>query len=114
MNQRDGTIWQGILHILADGKRHRYAAMADVLGCQVNSIERQVHDLRHGKKPGGAVAIESAPVPGTSFHEAWIERHSAVDPMIDKCKRIRDGYPSDHPQRRQIDMQIAEMEHASK
>ena len=107
MSARDGTIWQGILRILSDGKRHRYAAMADALGCQVNSIERQVHDLRHGKKPGGAVAIESAPVPWTSYHECWIERATvAADPFVAQCKQIMSSYPAGHNQIPKIEAQI--------
>jgi len=104
---RAGTIWENVLRILGDGKRHRAAEMGDCIGCQPNSIERQIHDLRHGLKPGGAVDIKSTLVPGKAYSEYWIARATvAADPLVEQCRRIMAGYPADHRQRKEIKRQI--------
>jgi len=107
MTRTGGTIWENILRILGDGKRHRAAEMSDTVGCQTNSIERQIHDLRHGLKPGGAVDIKSALVPGKAYSEYWIEPPTAtVDPFVEQCKRIMSNYPTGHNQCPKIEAQI--------
>lgn len=66
------SVWQGILRILRDGRRHTAASIGDALGCQHNTVQRYIHDLRHGETVVGTVDIQDSPVDGKPYKEYWL------------------------------------------
>lgn len=90
------STWQGILRVLADGKRHTAAEIGDRIGHQHNTVQRYIHDLRHGETAVGVVDIGDAMVDGKPYKEYWLA--AKADPYKE-WRDIISKYPPDHTER---------------
>lgn len=106
------TTAQGMLRVMADGKPRRYVEIAEMIGRQVNTVEKFAHLINAGQY--GPYRIETRHEPGKSTVLAWLVVGAMAwqNPNGEMVRLFRErlgGYPEGHNQRSKIEEQIKQL-----